>query len=146
MLLSRVELPPQKRKQLIASCFDIIGCIQHVHNTLGPAMVEYFYQEALYRYLLKKGYDVKREYSHHPTFDGEALESCIKMDLVIFRDEGTVIIECKSISAISDREQLQTFGYLCGTGFPIAVLVNFGTYPKAQVERYYYENDVICAF
>ena len=29
------------------------------------------------------------------------------------------------------KERYQTFGYLRGTGWPIAILVNFGTSPKA---------------
>ncbi len=109
-------------------------------------MVEYIYQEALTKVLINKGYDVRKEYIHHPIFEGEPLKSCIKMNLTIVRPEGNVIIECKSISAISDRERMQTFGYMCGTRFPIAILANFGTYPKAEIERYYFENDVICAF
>ena len=35
---------------------------------------------------------------------------------------------------------------LRGTSFPIAILVNFGTWPKAQIERYYYHDDIIRAF
>ena len=32
------------------------------------------------------------------------------------------------------------------TGFPIALLVNFGTWSKAQIERYYYHDNKIKAF
>ena len=78
--------------------------------------------------------------------DGEQLESYIKMDMVVMMPRGNVIIECKSIKAITDKEQFQTFGYLRGTLFPIAILVNFGTWPKAQIERYYYHDGVIRAF
>ena len=109
-------------------------------------MVEYVYQEALFKELKKNGYDVRKEYEHHPIYDGDKLDSHIKMDLVVFRSEGNVIIECKSIVGIGDKEQLQTFGYLCGTKFPIAILANFGSYPKAEVQRYYYEDEVISAF
>ena len=35
---------------------------------------------------------------------------------------------------------------LRGTSFPIAILVNFGTWPKAQIERYDYHDDIIWAF
>jgi len=109
-------------------------------------MVEYVYQEALYKTLLKKGYNVIKEYNHHPVFDGQQLKSSIQMDMVVFRPEGNVIIECKSIADIGDREQMQTFGYMCGTQFPYAIIANFGTYPKAQVERYHFENNTIHAF
>ena len=32
------------------------------------------------------------------------------------------------------------------TGFPIALLVNFGTWPKTQIERYYYHDNKIKVF
>ena len=109
-------------------------------------MPEYIYQEALSKKLVKEQFDVRKELIYHPLFDGEPLVSYIKMDLVVMMPRGNVIIECKSIKAITDREQFQTFGYLRGSSFPIAILVNFGTWPKAQIERYYYHNDIIRAF
>ncbi len=109
-------------------------------------MPEYVYQEALGRKLVKEKFDARKEFKYNPFFDGEQLESYIKMDMVVMMPRGNVIIECKSIKAITDKEQFQTFGYLRGTLFPIAILVNFGTWPKAQIERYYYHDGVIRAF
>jgi len=112
-------------------------------------MPEYVYQEALGRKLVKEKFDARKEFKYNPFFDGEQLESYIKMDMVVMMPRGNVIIECKSIkaiTAITDKEQFQTFGYLRGTLFPIAILVNFGTWPKAQIERYYYHDGVIRAF
>ena len=109
-------------------------------------MPEYIYQEALVRKLVKEQFDVRKELVYHPLFDGEALENYIKMDMVVMMPRDNVIIECKSIKEITDREQFQTFGYLRGTSFPIAILVNFGTWPKAQIERYYYHEGIIRAF
>ncbi len=36
-----------KRQELIQVCYGIIGCMQTVHNQLGPGLPEYIYQEAL---------------------------------------------------------------------------------------------------
>ena len=30
---------------------------------------------------------------------------------------------------------------MIGTGFPIGILVNFSTYPKAQIEKYYLDKE-----
>ena len=120
--------------------------MQYVHRQLGPGMPEYIYQEALSRKLVKEKFDARKEFIYHPLFDGEQLESYIKMDMVVIMPRGNVIIECKSIKTITTKEQFQTFGYLCGTSFPIAILVNFGAWPKAQIERYYYHDDIIRAF
>ena len=98
------------------------------------------------RKLVKEKFDTRKEFIYHPFFDGEQLESYIKMDMVVMMPRGNVIIECKSINTITNKEQFQTFGYLRGTSFPIAILVNFGTWPKAQIERSYYHDDIIRAF
>lgn len=148
MLLSRTELPEKLRNEFKNHCYKVINCIQYVHNLLGPAMPEYVYQEALFLRLRKEGFDVCREYQHHPVFDDVVLSSFVKMDILVRLPAGNIIIECKSIAAIGDREQTQTFGYLCATRFPFAILANFGTYPKAQIERYHFDadHDTICAF
>jgi GxxExxY protein len=144
--ISRSPLDPDLRQSLIQYVYGIIGCMQYVHRQLGPGMPEYVYQEALGRKLVKEKFDARKEFKYNPFFDGEQLESYIKMDMVVMMPRGNVIIECKSIKAITDKEQFQTFGYLRGTLFPIAILVNFGTWPKAQIERYYYHDGVIRAF
>ena len=63
-------------------------------------------------------------------------------------ERGNIVIECKSISKITEKERFQAFGYLRATLFPIAILVNFGTWPKAQIERYYFDrkNMIVHAF
>ena len=125
--ISRSPLDPNLRQSLIKYVYDIIGCMQYVHRQLGPGMPEYIYQEALVRKLIKEHFDVRKEFVYHPLFDGEPLRGFIKMDMVVMMPRGNVIIECKSIKTITDKEQFQTFGYLRGTLFPIAILVNFGT-------------------
>ena len=144
--ISRSLLDPDLHQSLIQYVYGIIGCIQYVHRQLGPGMPEYIYQEALYRKLVKEKFDARKEFIYHPFFEGEQFESYIKMDMVVIMPRGNVIIDCKSIKTITNKEQFQTFGYLRGTSFPIAILVNFGTWPKAQIERYYYYDDIIRAF
>ena len=146
LAISRSLLDSDLHQSLIQYVYGIIGCMQYVHRQLGPGMPEYVYQEALGRKLVKEKFDARKEFKYNPFFDGEQLESYIKMDMVVMMPRGNVIIECKSIKAITNKEQFQTFGYLRGTSFPIAILVNFGTWPKAQIERYYYHDDIIRAF
>ena len=126
------------RSELIAYCHDVIGCVIDVHQDLGRGMPEYIYQEALKIVLDEKVFKSIKEYQHHPVFHGKKLESYLKMDLMVEKPRGNIIVECKAIKEITDKEQYQLFGYLRGTAFPIGLLVNFGTSPKAQVQRYYY--------
>ena len=74
------------------------------------------------------------------------MKAFLKMDLVVESEIGNVIVECKALSQLTEKEHYQTFGYLRGTGWPVAILVNFGASPKAQIERFYNNGGVIEVF
>jgi len=139
-------VPEPKRRELIDLTFGIVGCMQEVHNQLGPGLPEYIYQEALATELTANGYTIHKEEQYHPLYRGQEMKSYLKMDLVVTLPEGNVIIECKAIRQLTEQERYQTFGYLRGTGWHIALLVNFGSNPKAQIERYYHHDGVIDVF
>ena len=143
----RIHVVPEPQKsELISATYGIIGCMQQVHNLLGPGLPEYIYQEALTKELTLNGFTVHKEQQFHPTYRGEALDAFLKMDLVVETTLGNVIIECKALSQLTEREHYQTFGYLRATGWPVALLVNFGTSPKARIERYYNDNGTIMVY
>ena len=143
-IIHRVEEP--RRKELIDACYGIIGCMQEVHNALGAGLPEYIYQEALSGELTESGFTVHKELEYHPLYKGKELKAYLKMDLVVESPIGNIIIECKALTQLTEREHYQTFGYLLGTGWPVAILVNFGSHPKAQIERYYNNNGRIEVF
>lgn len=142
--LGIVEEP--KRKALIQVCYGIVGAMQEVHNQLGAGLPEYIYQEALTTELTANGFVVHKEEEFHPLYRGKAMKAYLKMDLVVESPIGNIIIECKALSQLTEREHYQTFGYLRGTGWPIAILVNFGASPKAQIERFYNNKGTIEVF
>jgi len=146
MEYSKKELSHELHEQLKQYAYPIIGAMHYVHKDLGPGMPEYIYQEALYKKLTNDGFSVTKEYVHHPIFEGRPLDAFVKMDLVVSMPRGNVIIECKSIKELTEKERFQTYGYLRATSFPIALLVNFGTYPRAEIERYYYKDNTIWPF
>ena len=74
------------------------------------------------------------------------MKAFLKMDMVVETPIGNVIIECKALTQLSEREHYQTFGYLRGTGWPVALLVNFGASPKVQLERFHNNNGTIEVF
>lgn len=149
MLIKQKEyLAPELKKQLIDYVYDIIGVIQSVHNELPQGMPEYLYQEALAVALDDAGIKSEKEYIHHPVFRGRKLDAYLKMDLMVPRSRGNVIVECKAIEQLTPKEHQQLFSYMLGTGFPIGILVNFHGYPKAVIQRFYYDrsDDTITAF
>ena len=135
-----------KRQQLVQATYDVVGCLHEVYRQLGPGLPEYIYQEALAKLFTSKGIPFKKELEFHPLFMGEPMEAYLKMDLVVELPIGNIIIECKALTQLTEREHYQTFGYLRATQWPIAILVNFGADQRAQIERYHYTNGAIQVF
>ena len=127
------------KAQLQKYVYDVVGLIQDVYKELPNGMPEYVYQEALARVFEDADIKVDKEYKHHPVFRGKPLESFIKMDLVIPRKRGNIIIECKAVEKLTNKEYQQLFSYMHGTGFPIGILVNFHSYPRVQIHKFYYD-------
>lgn len=140
MLIKQKEVfDPTLRKQLQDYVYDIIGVIQGVHNELPQGMPEYLYQEALVIALEQANIHTLKEYRHHPVFRGKTMESFLKMDMLIPRERGNVIVECKAIDKLTPREYQQLFSYLLGTGFSIGILINFHAYPKVVIHKFFYD-------
>ena len=51
-----------------------------------------------------------------------------------------IIIEIKAVKEISEIHIAQLINYLKATGIKLGLLVNFGSYPKAEIKRYILEN------
>ena len=134
------------KSNLIQATYGIIGAMIEVYKNLGAGMPEYIYQEALLTELQANGFTAHKELEYHPIYKGKPLNAYLKMDLVVVTPIGNVIVECKALSALTEREHYQTFGYMRGTGWPVAILVNFGASPRAQIERFYNDNNTIAVF
>ena len=140
------QVAEPKRQQLVQASYDVIGCIHEVYKQLGGGLPEYIYQEALSKQLKTKGLTYHKEMPYHPLFNGEPLEAFLKMDMVVESSVGNIIVECKALTILTEKEHYQTFGYLRATGWPIAILVNFGTDRRAQIERFSYDNGTLYVF
>ena len=138
MIFEQKELSPQLKEQLKDYVYDIVGYLFKVYKELPCGYPEYVYQEAVGLILSENDIPFKKECIFHPHFMDTTLKSYFKMDFMIERNKGNIIIECKAIEKIGEKERYQLFSYLIGTQFPVGILVNFSTYPKAEIEKYYY--------
>ena len=100
----------------------IIGCAIHVHTALGPGLLERVYQECLYHKLMKEGFHVVKEKPIPIIFEGVELECGYRIDLLV---ENKVVIELKSVAALSDVHLAQTLTYLRLGHFKLGLLMNF---------------------
>jgi GxxExxY protein len=48
---------------------------------------------------------------------------------------GKIIVELKAVKAIAPEHEAQLLNDLKATGMRLGLLVNFGSYPNAEVER-----------
>jgi GxxExxY protein len=46
-----------------------------------------------------------------------------------------IIVELKAVKALAAEHRAQAINYLKATGLRLALLVNFGHYPQAEIER-----------
>ena len=139
MIFSQKELPLQQKERLKEYVYDIVGCLFNVYKNLPCGFPEYVYQEALAIEFAEKKVPFKKEFIFHPVFKGNTLLSYFKMDFLVERGKGNIIVECKAVEIIGERERHQLFSYLSGTRFPIGILVNFSTYPKVEIEKYFFD-------
>lgn len=119
------ETIPEPRPQIPAELNEltrrIIGAAIEVHNNLSPGIRENVYERALVRELTLAGLRVERQVPFHVHYKGEDLGVQV-IDLIV---EHLVIVECKSVDRLTDRDEAQLLGYLRFTGLPVGLLINF---------------------
>ena len=100
----------------------IIAAAQEVHRTLGPGYMEVFYQRALGLELPAHSLGFSREVWIDVFYKGKQLGKK-RLDFII---EG-VMVEIKAKAALEDVDFVQALSYLKASGFPVGLLLNFGT-------------------
>ncbi len=103
----------------------IIGCAIEVHKTLGPGLLESAYKECLFYKLGKEGLHVVKEKPMPLVFEEVKLECGYRIDLFV---ENKVVIEVKSVEALSDVHLAQTLTYLKLGEYKLGLLINFNVF------------------
>ena len=99
---------------------------------MGCGFLEAVYQECLERELKRRNIPFVAQPILNLVYKGELLTQTYKPDLICF---DSIIVELKAVSVISGEHQAQVLNYLKATGKKLGLLVNFGCYPKASVNR-----------
>lgn len=94
-----------------------------LHRSLGPGLLESVYELTLAHELEKRGLAVKRQISIPIIYDNLHFDEGFRADLIV---NDSVILELKSVAAITPahRKQIQT--YLRLSGKKLGFLLNFG--------------------
>jgi GxxExxY protein len=112
--------------------YEIRGAVFEVYREMGCGFLEAVYQECLEKELAKRGVPFIAQQELQILYKGHPLKQIYRPDLVCF-DE--IIVELKALSKTTPEHQAQVLNYLKATGKQLGLLVNFGSHPKATVER-----------
>jgi len=113
-------------------CYKIYGAIYEVHNCLGSGFLESVYQEALEIELNKLNIPFESQKMIQIDYKGKILTQYFKSDLICY---DKILLELKAVSKITNEHKAQLLNYLTATKIKLGLLVNFGTFPKAEICR-----------
>jgi GxxExxY protein len=101
---------------------NIISCCIEVHKALGPGLLESAYKESLVYELTKRNHTVKVEYPLPLIYKEVKLECGYRADIIV---ENKIVLEIKSVEALTDIHTAQVLTYLKLSGCTLALLINF---------------------
>ena len=104
-----------------------------VHTRLGPGLLESVYEVVMAHELRKSGLVAERQKPMPISYDGMLFEEGYRADLLV---EGRVIVELKSVAAISPVHAKQVLTQLRLSELKLGLLINFGeTHLKNGIKR-----------
>ncbi len=112
--------------------YAVVGAAIEVHRELGPGFLESIYQEAMEMELSARNVSFVAQQPIAVRYKGLTLKKRYIADLVCYEQ---VIVEIKARPQLSGNEMAQLLNYLKGTGFPVGILINFGSPGKLEWKR-----------
>jgi GxxExxY protein len=116
--------------------FRIIGAAIEVHTELGSGFLEAVYQEAFEMELRDRKIPFESQKSISILYKGVVLKKEYVPDLICF---GKIVVELKSLDAISGKEESQLINYLKASGFLVGLVINFASHKKLDWKRFVYD-------
>ena len=111
--------------------YDIIGLCMEVHNNLGAGFSEVLYKDALEYEFRNAEIPFEREKKYSVHYKNIILPHNFFADFVVY---DSIILEVKSVKAITDEVIAQSINYLKVSNNKLALIVNFGQI-KLQSKR-----------
>ena len=112
--------------------YAIRGAVFEVFKEMGCGFLESVYQECMEKELRARAIPFVPLKELALSYKGESLKQRYKPDLICFEK---IIVELKAGGTLIDEHRAQVHNYLRATGYGPGFLVNFGHYPKVQIER-----------
>lgn len=112
--------------------YRIRGAVFEVYREMGCGYLEAVYQECLAKEFAIQGIPFVAQRELLLQYKGETLVQTYRPDFICY---DRIIIELKAVKELANEHRAQVHNYLKATGLELGLLVNFGHYPKAEIER-----------
>ncbi|HMO50426.1 MAG TPA: GxxExxY protein [Kiritimatiellia bacterium] len=119
-----------------AESFKLRGACFEVYKDKGHGFLEAVFQECLAIEFGILGIPFVEQPTVKLTYKGHELKQGYIPDFVCY---GKIIVELKAVKAILDEHRAQIINYLKATGMHLGLLVNFGAYPRVEIERFVFQ-------
>ena len=100
----------------------VVDAAYTIHTRLGPGLLESVYETTLAYELTKRGLTVRRQQAMPVVYESVRMDIGFRADLIV---ADKVIVEIKSIEAISPVHRKQLLTYLRLTDKRLGLLINF---------------------
>jgi GxxExxY protein len=112
--------------------FAIQGAAFEVNRHMGAGFLEAVYQECLAMEFEAQAIPFVASPPLALTYKGLPLRQRYQPDFVCF---AKIVVELKATRELAPEHRAQVLNYLRATGLRVGLLVNFGSAPKARIER-----------
>jgi GxxExxY protein len=112
--------------------YQVIGACFEVYKEKGCGFLEPVYQECMEMELRLQGIPFVAQKPLPLEYKGLPLRTRYEPDFICWEK---IIVELKAVTELADEHRAQVQNFLKATGLKLGLLVNFGHYPKAQIER-----------
>ena len=113
--------------------YAIRGAVFEVYKEMGSGFLEAIYQECLENEFRLQKIDFVSQAELRLNYKGDTLRQFYKPDFICFEK---IIVELKAVNKIAPEHKAQLINYLKATGLKLGLLVNFGSHPKVEIERF----------
>jgi GxxExxY protein len=112
--------------------YKLVGACFEVYREKGCGFLEAVYQECVEIELRAQEIPFVPQKPLQLEYKGNPLRSTYTPDFVCY---DKIVLELKAVTELTDEHRAQVQNYLRATGLKLGLLMNFGHFPKAQVER-----------
>ena len=112
--------------------YAMVGACMAVYKDKGCGFLEPVYHECLTIEFELRGIPFISKPLQTLQYRGRTLVQTFAPDFLCY---DKIILEIKAVSVLVDEHRAQVLNYLSATGCELALLVNFGHYPRLEYER-----------